>query len=1027
MSHEKDFLKKTVSSDKTKEAEPINNGTDAKQSADQKQTVIGTTGYSTSRTGYSQSQSNRTNARKPTGNSKQSNSDRYVVNEKQRFAYAKEVARESGRFVQGVYGAITTTAVDAARSEETGTVRQIDNFNEARHIVGNLMKASVDASRQASNTVKTVANAGTAVANAGRYFMGKETKEYRKLKTKSSVKRNDDSGFSDDDIDNLGKDGIKHLNASDLRKQLEINTLKDKYSSLEQQEASLRSSGKGTAKDFERIQKAKEKISKKIDSLENDWLSKQINQLQTENSALDKLEADLRNSGKGTAEQLASIQKARASNLKKISTLEQIQQTRVQAANDYGDLSGIKNPSKIKRIQKRTDKKVKAAQYEFAGGKKNFKEISNLDSKLGREDKSFEALRAEAASYKKEILVIQLKKNLTAEDIARIGELTADKATVQNILRDKATNISSLNTRKAQLGTIPSKDSLLSDGDKKRLKFLQDKQGRKNALDKMQKGKQGRQGLADAAGRIISKAAQESEEAGVQGAMRASRFVQNRYVRSTLKHFVSLTTSPARLLGKKVIAPAGSFVVKKIDSKLGISNSIQSGVAKAKVQILHSTPVVQVKNVGERVTQELNGGLYKKGVAFAQSKLEQVPFADKIHNRYTRFSNSKTANQESTQSSKDNFNDKQSSNGTNGSPNGDNKSKQTSSTNQRSTTRKNGPQSPSKPKNATGAASTVKDTGSKARAAAEKAADAAKKISEKAAELLKAIKGVLTKVLLVAGGALLLVAIVGALLTAAGGAVGSVISKDDSSDDSSSDVVTESGKIDLTTDVNLLMDIRDKWNLEINTKVQEAETERGAPFDNIKVNAYCYTPPRDSFVQIITMSSVCGKSDTENLSKIYEYLFYKMYPYEMEQSEYYSCDGCLTKKVYCSGCVNQGLTYCQGDCIDTAHVTLNEGTVNTDNSCPGHPKFTCPGHYIDYCHGKHQDLKIVIRELTVADLFKILNDDFNSNPTLFEYSEQFAGWDAENIAWVELILENVTDEIYEGLCLLDDLKIYKKE
>lgn len=1208
--------------------------------------VLGTTVQPSSRTGYSGAGGNRTTARNISRSDKPV--QEIVQVEKNRFAYAKAAAREGASFVHNVYGAIASSALSVARSEETGTVRQIDNLNEARRVASDIRKAAVDAPRQIVNTVKSVANVGRGVANAGRFLSGRETKEFHKLKTARSLKREEKralhstihegfderiSSFSPVKVEvNLKQENIKFdslhtkievqskmfsnfrdnaknikveiraleskealtteeisrlselkerkAQIQDAMRDLSIDTkylkrqhassaqavafdknfsplsieidkerrsfkdLSEKASGIKKEMEALQFKANRSAADNLRfdelraeraqIQDSLKNSSLKLKKLNNDLLQKkgkifdltredaaqikakiktleskaeltveeaehlgelkerkarlqeilkhesleikslknkphsvkssnnapkpspearfhvdksslrlddcflgktdkqlaaQIRNLRIENKALKKQELLLARSANASPEQIASLRGAIQGNLEKIQTIKNLREVQNQANKDFSDVAKLNNIAKIERLEKRTEKKVRQAQADYVGGNKTLKEIKGLQSQVAKNEKQFNQLHTEAAKVNSQITALQQKKNLSPQELARLNQLKAKKGQLQASMRDLSTKTKALKAKATALGAAPSRDSLLSVADKKRLEILRSKKDRFNALNKMSKGKKGRKGLAGSLGRIASKAAQESEDNGVQGIMKASSVLQKSYVRKALKHFIKFTTLPARFVGKKVVAPATSFVAKKIDSKWGISSSVQSAVAEAKAQILYSKPVVQVKNISDRVVQELNGGLYHKGINFAKSKLEKVNLADKIHSRYERTVSQKSTEEERYQGKKDNDNRKQYSDGSGGSGTGNTKSNQANSSDKHSNSKKKNAQDTSKRKKASGNTSKVKSSGSKVRNASEKAGDFANEILGKFAEAFKAVKVYITTALIIGGAGLLLVAVVGALLTAAGSVAGSVIAKDDTSSSDSSGVVCD-GRLDLTQDITALFEARNNWNAELNDFIRENETI----YDNVEVVGYLYTPVRDNLLRIIVLSNICAENNSKNLADCYDFMFREVYTYSILPSEYYSCSGCRVETNYCSGCVYIGEDVESPDSGSSTPAPISGESPDSDSSqsdatLPENPDsmWTCPGHETVYCPGEHQDLKITLHERTGQSLYDLLNYFLANKDVPFTYSEDFNGWDQNNIDRAELILENASEDVYAGLDLLNNVEIFKRE
>lgn len=126
--------------------------------------------------------------------------------------------------------------------------------------------------------------------------------------------------------------------------------------------------------------------------------------------------------------------------------------------------------------------------------------------------------------------------------------------------------------------------------------------------NKLQKARFSRKQLLLSLGGILGSAARESEESSVRGLLGASRFVQNRYVRSVLRHSTRIVLKPA--IAAKRLAGAG---LKKLDNKLGVSAAVKKsmkGVEEAAVRkLLHSRPY-----------KALHGGLYNKAKTALRTK-----------------------------------------------------------------------------------------------------------------------------------------------------------------------------------------------------------------------------------------------------------------------------------------------------------------------------------------------------------------------------------------------------------------------
>jgi hypothetical protein len=252
-----------------------------------------------------------------------------------------------------------------------------------------------------------------------------------------------------------------------------------------------------------------------------------------------------------------------------------------------------------------------------------------------------------------------------------------------------------------------------------------------------------------------------------------------------------------------------------------------------------------------------------------------------------------------------------------------------------------------------------------------------------------------------------------------------------------------------------LADIKTSWNGEINNIIHERE--ENYKDISVVVSAEAAQNIKTSFLRIIMTMKVsladAAEVPDEKTAAMLEEMFHLCYSYSLEESEPYYCNGCYTEFDYCAGC-KYDTAYCggcvlvspepDGDTIlgeTTEEQVLNEETsgndeTNEDDSsdvpeegskmtCPGHSVFICPGHPLNLCRGGHKDLKVFIDAVPADEFYELAKEYFNSNSeseAYFVYGE-FGQLEMEII---ELsINEDLSDDMYQGLELFEDMKIFQ--
>ena len=237
------------------------------------------------------------------------------------------------------------------------------------------------------------------------------------------------------------------------------------------------------------------------------------------------------------------------------------------------------------------------------------------------------ALQAKGASLtteeRKRLKSLMDQKKLADSDLRKTHGL--QKAQESALQRNSKIDRASQRSTNKTIKKYGKKGDRLTTAERAKLDRMKDRADLFNKHNKAKKAAAARKDLAFALGGVLGKAMRESEEASARLLSSSSRILQNRHMRSVLKHSAKGVLLPAR---------AAKKVVKKIDKKLGASEKVQKALRSKKEQtqkrLLHSRPY-----------KELHGGLYNR----AKSKISSVT-PGKIKTRANKLSsNAKKLNE----------------------------------------------------------------------------------------------------------------------------------------------------------------------------------------------------------------------------------------------------------------------------------------------------------------------------------------------------------------------------------------------
>lgn len=158
------------------------------------------------------------------------------------------------------------------------------------------------------------------------------------------------------------------------------------------------------------------------------------------------------------------------------------------------------------------------------------------------------------------------------------------------------------NKKREKRGVVYSKNEL------KKLEKLQELKGLNDKRRKLNKAKASRQQLSASLLGIIGRAAQKSEESAVQSVVKATRFVQNRYVRAILKVQIKVALWPAKKAARLLRRGASA-----LNKKLGVTAAIKKKTAETTGKILSKKPIAKINHKRIKVTNSTNA-LKKKVV-----------------------------------------------------------------------------------------------------------------------------------------------------------------------------------------------------------------------------------------------------------------------------------------------------------------------------------------------------------------------------------------------------------------------------
>ena len=552
-----------------------------------------------------------------------------------RFEHAKNAAILATNTSNRIWYAVMLEEAAMARSEDSGTFSAMEDTNERRLDAVAMARLAKDAPRNVKLAVETVENVSTAFMNIGRYIAGHETKEFQKDETLTQKRMDNASGqpLSKSDVAKFSERfGEKTVESSDKRLQRRQQTLMEENAALKREIDRLSNPAVFTNSEANRIRKmfdsgralnAEQKIEIGAMLQSNSRIlpadKEKITEIISRDRKLypfevNKLEGILTQKIPLSAEdkkQIVELMSLKSKKDKELRDLVAFREAKKQCIQKYGSVAKIRDLRKIETILGKVDK-ILALNEQNVKAAMRLGYDPSVDKKL---------VKAEQKVYRERHRAAALKQRIS-EDYARGAKLSSskrkalmerirEKQNVDQSLRRSIAEYRALRLKKqTQAGYLPSK-RVLTPVEKKKIEKLKENLRLAKSQEKLRRARRGKYQLKRSLVSLASSATRESEEAGVQGLMRANRMIQSRFAQPVLIHMRKTVMSPVAAVTKP-LRPIISSTVSGIDRKLQATQTIKRVGRDVGARIKYSRTGLRIKETGRAIKSEINGGIYHR-------------------------------------------------------------------------------------------------------------------------------------------------------------------------------------------------------------------------------------------------------------------------------------------------------------------------------------------------------------------------------------------------------------------------------
>ena len=561
---------------------------------------------------------------------------------KARFQYAKTVADTALHTSDRLWFAIMLQEASMARSEETGTFSAMDSANERRLDAVASVRLMKDSTRNAQLAVETVENVSTALLNVGRYLTGHETKDFKKDDT-LTLKRIDQSlnqPFAQDEFskyrEHFGEKTVR-LNTNQLEHR--IQTFREDNAALKRQISDLTNPTALPQRDINKIRgfistdgaltdahrkeinsiiRKNTRMSDKDKGIVTNIISNNRNLHPFEVNKLDNVLTKRTPLTQSDREHLGELLVLKKERDKELRSLISFSHAKKVALKEYEPVAKIHSSRQIEtligrvdRINHRIDKEIYRAAIANGYDPK-------IDARMSALKKSIRRSHREAIRLSDNIADFYTKgSNLSVPERQHLIRNIRHKREVDTKLRGLASEYKQLRSKKCAQSALLSRPNLLNSAEMKRLSKLRENLRLYKARESIRKAHRGKYQIKRSFVSLVSSAARESEEAGVQGLLRANRLLQSRFARPVLVDFHKMALTPAKIVTKPVRS-AVSMAAHGVDQKFHISFKAKRLASNTKMRVKYSKPSLQLRRSAQQVQKELNGGIYhraKRGIS----------------------------------------------------------------------------------------------------------------------------------------------------------------------------------------------------------------------------------------------------------------------------------------------------------------------------------------------------------------------------------------------------------------------------